>query len=107
MSERQHDPRAAEIDRVVVAGHSHSEVIFEILGRKDALTPEQLSSRDRYLEALSSYRERQWDDAVRALNAVLEVRPGDGASMALLKRIENLKANPPPQGWDGSSHIEK
>jgi adenylate cyclase len=96
-----------EIDRVVVAGHSHSEVIFEILGRKDALTPEQLSSRDRYLEALSSYRERQWDDAVRALNAVLEVRPGDGASMALLKRIENLKANPPPQGWDGSSHIEK
>ncbi len=96
-----------EIDRVVVAGHSHSEVIFEILGRKDALTPEQLASRDRYLEALSSYRERQWDDAVRALNAVLEVRPGDGASMALLKRIENLKANPPPQGWDGSWHIEK
>jgi class 3 adenylate cyclase len=96
-----------EIDRVVVAGHSHSEVIFEILGRKDALTPEQLSSRDRYLEALSSYRERQWDDAVRALNAVLEVRPGDGASMALLKRIENLKANPPPQDWDGSWHIEK
>jgi class 3 adenylate cyclase len=96
-----------EIDRVVVAGHSHSEVIFEILGRKGELTPEQLSSRDRYLEALSSYRERQWDDAVRALNAVIEVRPGDGASMALLKRIENLKANPPPQGWDGSWHIEK
>jgi class 3 adenylate cyclase len=96
-----------EIDRVVVAGHSHSEVIFEILGRKDALTPEQLSSRDRYLEALSSYRERQWDDAVRALNAVLEVRPGDGASIALLKRIENLKANPPPQDWDGSWHVEK
>jgi class 3 adenylate cyclase len=96
-----------EIDRVVVAGHSHSEVIFEILGRKDALTPGQLSSRDRYLEALSSYRERRWDDAVRALNAALEARPGDGASMALLKRIENLKANPPPQDWDGSWHIEK
>lgn len=96
-----------EIDRVVVAGHSHSEVIFEILGRKDALTPEQLASRDRYLEALSSYRERQWDDAVWALNAVLEVRPGDGASIALLKRIENLKANPPPQDWDGSWHVEK
>ena len=96
-----------EIDRVVVAGHNHSEVIFEILGRKGELTPEQLSSRDRYLEALSSYRERRWDDALRGLNAALEARPGDGASMALLKRIGNLKANPPPQDWDGSWHIEK
>ena len=92
-----------EIDRVVVAGQTHSEIIFEILGRKGEVTSQQLSSRNKYLEGLAAYREQRWDDALRALNAM----PGDGPSMALLKRIESLKANPPPLGWDGSWHIEK
>jgi class 3 adenylate cyclase len=96
-----------EIDRVVVAGHTHFEVVFEILGPKGELTPQQLSSRDKYLEGLAAYRERRWDDALRALNASLEAMPGDGPSMALLGRIESLKANAPPQNWDGSWHIEK
>ena len=96
-----------EIDWVVVAGQTHSEIIFEILGRKGELTPQQLSSRDKYLEGLAAYREQRWDDALRALNASLEAMPDDGPSMALLKRIESLKANPLPPGWDGSWHIEK
>ncbi len=96
-----------EIDRVVVAGHTHSEVVFEILGNKGELTPQQLSSREKYLEGLAAYRKQRWDDALRALNASLEAMPGDGPSMALLKRIESLKANPPSQDWDGSWHIEK
>jgi hypothetical protein len=96
-----------EIDRVIVAGHTHSEVIFEILGSKGKLTPPKLSSRDRYLEGLAAYRERQWDDAVRAFNASLEAIPSDGPSLALLNRVASLKANPPSQDWDGSWHIEK
>ncbi len=96
-----------EIDQVIVAGHTHSEVIFEILGSKGKLTPQQLSSRDRYLQGLAAYRKRRWDDAVRALNASLEAIPGDGPSLALLNRVESLRANPPSQDWDGSWHIEK
>jgi class 3 adenylate cyclase len=96
-----------EIDRVVVAGHTHSEVIFEILGRKGELTPQQLSLRMSYLEGLAAYREQRWDDARRALNASLETMPGDGPSTALLSRVENLAANPPSQDWDASWHLEK
>jgi class 3 adenylate cyclase len=96
-----------EVDRVTVAGQTHSEVIFEILGSKGKLTPPQLSSRDRYLEGLAAYRERRWDDAVRALNASLEAIPGDGPSLALLNRVVSLKANPPFQDWDGSWCLEK
>jgi len=98
---------AREIDRVVVAGHTHSEVIFEILGRRGELSAQQSASRDSYLEGLAAYRERRWNDAVVAFNAALEAMPGDGPSLALLGRIESLKANPAPQGWDGSWHIEK
>ena len=96
-----------EVDRVVVAGQTRSEVIFEILGRKGELTPQQLASRDRYLEGLSAYREQRWDDAVSAFSTALETMPGDGPSIALLQRVESLKANPPPQDWDGSWHVEK
>jgi class 3 adenylate cyclase len=96
-----------EVDRIVVAGQSHSEVVFEILGSKGELTPQQMSSRDRYLEGLAAYREQRWDDALRELNASLEAMRDDGPSMALLKRVEGLKANPPSQDWDGSWHIDK
>jgi adenylate cyclase len=96
-----------EIDRVVVAGHTRSEVIFEMLGRKGELTPQQSSLRDRYAEGLVAYRDKRWDDALAALNASLEAMPGDGPSMTLLKRVEELKMHPPPQDWDGSWHLEK
>jgi adenylate cyclase len=96
-----------EIDRVVVAGHTHSEIIFEILGRKGELTPQQFISRDKYLEGLAAYREQRWDEALRALNESLGAIPDDGPSMALLKRVESLKANPPSRNWDGAWHIDK
>jgi adenylate cyclase len=96
-----------EIDRVVVAGHTHSEIIFEILGRKGELTPQQFISRDKYLEGLAAYREQQWDEALRALNESLGAIPDDGPSMALFKRVESLKANPPSRDWDGAWHIDK
>jgi adenylate cyclase len=96
-----------EIDRIVVAGHTHSEIVFEILGRKDELTPQQLSSRDSYLQGLAAYRAQRWNDAVSALNAALETMPGDGPAAALLERIEGLKSEPPSRDWDGSWHIEK
>jgi hypothetical protein len=96
-----------EIDRVVVAGHSHSEVVFEILGSNGKLSSQQLALRNEYLEGLAAYREQRWDDALAKFSASLEALPGDGPSIAMLKRIEGLKANPPPQDWDGSWHIEK
>jgi adenylate cyclase len=96
-----------EIDRVVVAGHTHSEVIFEILGRKGELTPQQLSLRGSYQEGLAAYREQRWEDALCAFNASLEVVPGDGPSLALIDRVENLKANPPSPDWHASWHLEK
>ena len=91
----------------MVAGHAHFEVIFEMLGRKGELTPQQLSLQDKYLEGLAAYRERRWDDALAAFNASLETMPADGPSIALLKRVESLKTNPPSPDWDGSWHIEK
>ncbi|MGY4318230.1 adenylate/guanylate cyclase domain-containing protein [Bradyrhizobium sp. JR3.5] len=96
-----------EIDRVVVAGHTRFEVVFEILGSKGKLLPQQLALRDSYLEGLAAYREQRWDDALAKFGAALEAMPGDGPSITMLKRTKDLKASPPAPGWDGSWHIEK
>ncbi len=96
-----------QVDRVVVAGHIHSEIIFEILGRKGELTPQQMASRDSYREGLVAYREQRWEDALRAFDAALEAMPGDGPSVALVRRIEGFKADPPSRDWDGAWRIDK
>jgi adenylate cyclase len=96
-----------EIDRVVVAGQTRSELIFEILGNQGELTPQQLRCRDKYVEGLSAYRLRRWDSALEAFNASLKAVPEDGPTLALINRIESFKAAPPAEDWDGAWHLEK
>jgi adenylate cyclase len=92
---------------VIVEGQTHSQRIFEIMGSASELTSQQLLLRDNYLKGLAAYRERRWDDALGALQTALETMPQDGPSIALINRIKGLKADPPPQDWDGSWHIDK
>jgi adenylate cyclase len=96
-----------EIDSVVVEGHTRAEVIFEIMTSSGELTPQQSMLRSSYAEGLAAYRERRWDDAIGAFNAAIKAMPGDGPSVALIRRINGLTANPPSADWDGSWHIEK
>ena len=95
-----------EIDRLVVMGQTHPETVFDILGRKDELTPQQLSLRAHYADGLAAYRARRWDDARRAFEAALQAIPGDGPAVALARRIEEFKTNPPAEDWDGAWHLD-
>jgi tetratricopeptide repeat protein len=96
-----------EIDRLVVPGQSKPQVVFEIMGRQGELTPSQISLRTRYSEGLAAYRAGRWDEARSALNAALEIAPGDGPSQALLDRLESMEKNPPPADWDGSWRLDQ
>jgi adenylate cyclase len=96
-----------EIDRLVVVGQTHPQAVHEIMGPKGALTPQQLSLRQRYAEALAAFRARRWDEACSSLAAALEAVPGDGPSMTLARRVDDLKANPPAEDWDGSWHLDQ
>ncbi|MBR1234140.1 adenylate/guanylate cyclase domain-containing protein [Bradyrhizobium sp. AUGA SZCCT0182] len=91
-----------EIDRLVVVGQSQPETVFEIIGREDELTPDQVSLLDSYSKGLAAYRERRWDDARHAFSAGLEAVPGDGPSRVFIKRIGEFQANPPAADWDGA-----
>ncbi|WP_424631013.1 adenylate/guanylate cyclase domain-containing protein [Bradyrhizobium sp. SYSU BS000235] len=95
-----------EIDLLVLVGQTIPQLVFEIMGRKGALTPEQLQLRTHYAQGLTAYRARQWDEAAQAFNAALEAVPGDGPSMALAARVASFQANPPAHDWNGAWQLD-
>jgi adenylate cyclase len=98
---------AREIDRLVVAGQTRPQIVFEIMGRGGELSAEQIALRAHYSEGLAAYRARHWDEATSALKAALAAAPADGPCMVLLTRVESLRDNPPPADWDGSWHLDQ
>jgi class 3 adenylate cyclase len=95
-----------EIDRVLVAGQSQPQTVYEIMGRKDALTSQQTLARTRYAVGLAAYRAQRWREARSAFAEALQAAPDDGPSAALLARTADLEQNPPPESWDGSWRSE-
>jgi class 3 adenylate cyclase len=95
-----------EIDRVMVVGQSQPQTVYEVMGRKDALAPQQTLTCERYAAGLVAYRARRWDEALMAFAAVLEAVPDDGPSIAFIARIAELKRDPPLENWDGSWRME-
>ena len=95
-----------EIDRLMVAGQTQPQAVFELLGRKDELTAKQDLLRAPYADGLLAYRAQRWDEARAAFHAVLEAVPTDGPSATLLGRIDQLQQNPPGADWDGAWRLE-
>jgi class 3 adenylate cyclase len=91
-----------EIDRIVVVGQIHPESVFEVMGGKGDLAPEQLILRARYAEGLAAYRTRRWDEARRAFDAALEAVPSDEPSKSMIKRVNDFVTKAPPHDWDGA-----
>jgi adenylate cyclase len=98
---------AREIDRAVMLGQTKPEAMFEIMGRKDALTPAQIALKAHFSDGLTAYRAQHWDEARGAFAAALQSVPHDGPSKMFIKRIDSLMANPPADGWDGTWHLEQ
>ena len=87
-------------------GQSQPQTVFEILGRKGELEPNQLLLRTHYAEGLAAYRARKWDEARAAFARALEAAAGDGPSVTFIDRIDRLRQDPPTADWDGAWHLE-
>jgi class 3 adenylate cyclase len=101
------DAEVREIDRIVVGGQTTPQAVFEVMGRKGALTPAQILLRTTYSEGLAAYRARHWEDARRRFTAALEAVPNDGPSATFVKRIDSLLADPPGNDWDGAWRLDQ
>jgi len=96
-----------EVDRLVAVGQTQPVAVFEILGKKDQLTPAQTELRQHYADGLAAYRDRRWDDAEQAFAAALAAAPDDGPSITMKARVAAFRQNPPAADWDGAWHLEQ
>lgn len=101
------DIEVREIDRIVMVGQTEPQAVFEIMGRKGALTPAQTTLRDHFSDGLAAYRARRWDDARRAFAAALAAVSDDGPSLTFIKRLDGFTSTPPGDDWDGVWRLEQ
>jgi adenylate cyclase len=91
-----------EIDSLAVKGKAESARVFELLGPPGTLSDEERRLCGAYADALRAYRARTWDQAEAAFNQCLQIRPTDGPSATMLKRLPTLRQSPPAEGWNGT-----
>ena len=92
---------AREIDIVRVVGKTQPVRIYELLGKKGLLTPEQEHGRDQFAHGLALYRERKFDEALGVFARIADAKPLDRAARTFVRRCEAYRTAPPPDGWDG------
>ena len=65
------------------------------------LTKEKQELLKYYNLGLAAYKQRKWDDAIKAFEMALKFDPDDGPSELYLERSRDYKNDPPPEDWDG------
>lgn len=94
-----------ELDYVNVKGRSEPVRIFEIFDSLPEVDREQkLKMLPPYHEGLKRYYGKQWDLAIQNFQKALTVF-NDPVSKMYVQRCATLKANPPPDNWNGSFQL--
>ncbi len=94
-----------ELDMVRVKGKSLSVRIFEILGPAEERV-HWAALVERFAAGLGAYRQRQWEEAITAFRAVLELRAGDRPAELYLERCRDMLVTVPGTDWDGVTAID-
>lgn len=90
-----------ELDKIIVKGKDQPVAVYELVGRQDSVSPEELELIERFEAGLELYREQQWSEAITEFEALLEDFPEDGPAEVFLERARQFKEEPPPADWDG------
>ncbi|HPB82434.1 MAG TPA: tetratricopeptide repeat protein [Spirochaetota bacterium] len=65
------------------------------------LTKEKEEILKYYNLGLTAYKQRKWEEAVKAFEMALKIDPQDGPSEVYLGRARAYSETPPPDDWDG------
>ena len=87
------------VDRVIVKGRTQPIDVHAFCDDSEIVRLGEV--------ALVHYAARRWDEAAAAWRQLAALDPQDAISALFLKRIEEYRAAPPPDGWDGSIALEK
>jgi class 3 adenylate cyclase/CHASE2 domain-containing sensor protein len=89
------------LDRIVVEGKTEPIQIYELVGKKGEVSPEDLEFISQFEKGLELYWKRDWDGAIKQFESLLKKKPDDSPSELFLARSQDFKINPPPGDWKG------
>jgi adenylate cyclase len=95
-----------ELDLIRVKGKLQPVTIYELIGHAGQPSfygaPEEVRSRlELFQMARALYCQRNWADAQKSFQAILDKWPDEGPSRAYWKRCQDYLFDEPPSGWDG------
>jgi adenylate cyclase len=94
--------RTREIDRVIVQGKTQPVGLHEVLDyHSDESFPNVMEVLNAFRHGVKCYRERRWDEGMKAFREALEFNPTDFVSQMYLDRCVHLKHSPPAEDWNG------
>lgn len=95
-----------ELDRVRVKGKDEPVAIFEPLGLVGSVEQNALDELKLWQQTLRLYRAQDWDQAELQLLNLSRLNPSRYLYQLYGKRVAQLRANPPGDGWDGVTTFE-
>ena len=94
-----------ELDFLRVKGKKTPTRIYELIANREVADPERYQWIEKYHEALSAYRQGNWEKAGALFEALAHGSHPDPASVVMLERCGYLIKNPPLH-WDGIIKLE-
>lgn len=91
-----------ELDRIRVKGKQEVVTIYELIAKKEEVTPEQNQVMTIFMNALNLYRQKNFIAAETEFKKL----PNDPPSTVFAQRCAVFSQTPPPQGWDGVYNFE-
>ena len=79
--------------------------IYELLDRAENRQKYELLL-ERFGNAMTAYREQNWNEAVLQFGTLLASYPDDGPTQIFLQRALDFREHAPEPGWDGV-HVMK
>lgn len=90
-----------ELDLVKVAGKTEAVRIFELIGRKGAISQRVLEELDLYAQSLADYRAANWDAALAGFSTLQGRCDNSFLAQVFMDRIREFSSKPPAKDWDG------
>jgi len=87
-------------------GFEKSVEVYELIDPLEK-AERTLAWRQAFAAALDYFRKRDFASAETAFRRVLELRPEDGPTKFLLHKLDEFRADPPPDGWKGDVELKE
>jgi len=95
------------LDRIRVIGINEPVRIYEVMETTANASEVLLEQVNLFQKAHELFERRDWTEAEKIFNQILETSPGDGPSLLYLNRCRHCLQNPPAYDWDGVFDINE